>query len=89
MANLYLLDKAAGQNALPIAVLDKGSKVVLIQDGVYLNTDALRQAGNEVYAIATDVQRRGLASSLPAGVKVIDYAQLVDLIFDNKVINFA
>ncbi|MDP2662661.1 MAG: DsrH/TusB family sulfur metabolism protein, partial [Dehalococcoidia bacterium] len=75
MANLYLLDKAAGQNALPIAALDKGSKVVLIQDGVYLNTDALRQAGNEVYAVATDVQRRGLSGSLPAGVKVIDYGQ--------------
>ncbi len=89
MANLYLLDKAAGQNALPIAALDQGSKVVLIQDGVYLSTDALLQAGNEVYAIGTDVQRRGLSGSLPAGVKVIDYAQLVDLIFTNKVINFA
>lgn len=89
MANLYLLDKNIGQNALPIAALDKGAKVVLLQDGVYLNTQALQQVGNEVYAIGVDVQKRGLSSNLPSYVKVIDYGQLVDLIFGNKVINFA
>ena len=88
MASLYLLDKNIGQNALSIAALDKGAKIVLIQDGVYLNTESLRQAGNEVYAISNDVQKRGLSASLPAHVKVIDYGQLVDLIFANKVVNF-
>ena len=89
MANLYLLDRAVGQNALPIAAQDKGAKVVLIQDGVYQNTEALHKAGAEVYAVSQDVQKRGLAAGLPAHVKVIDYGQLLDLIFANKVINFS
>lgn len=89
MANLYLLDKAIGQNALPIAVQDKGAKVVLIQDGVYLETEPLRAAGAEVFAIGQDVQKRGIAGSLPSHVKVIDYGQLIDLVFANKVINFS
>lgn len=88
MANLYLLDKNIGQNALPIAALDRGAKVVLIQDGVYLNTQIVQQAGNEVYAVAKDVEKRGLSGNLPTHVQVIDYGQLVDLIFANKVINF-
>ncbi|MDP2726656.1 MAG: DsrH/TusB family sulfur metabolism protein [Dehalococcoidia bacterium] len=89
MANLYLLDKAIGQNALPIAAQDKGAKVVLIQDGVYLNTEPLQKAGVEVYAVGQDLKKRGLAGGLPASVKVIDYGQLVDLILANKVINFS
>ncbi len=88
MANLYLLDKAIGQNALPIAAEDKGAKVVLIQDGVYLNTEFLRKAGAEVYAVNQDAQKRGLTGGLPSYVKLIDYGQLVDLIVANKVINF-
>lgn len=89
MANLYLLDKGVGQNALPLAAQDQGAKVVLIQDGVYLNTEPLQQAGAEVYAIGQDLAKRGLTGEVPAYVKVIDYGQLVDLILANKVINFA
>lgn len=88
MANLYLLDKAIGQNALPIAAQDKEARVVLIQDGVYLNTEALHKSGVEVYAVGQDAQKRGLSGVLPWYVKILDYGQLVDLIFANKVINF-
>lgn len=89
MANLYLLDKAMGQNALPIAAQDKGAKVVLIQDGVYLNTEALEKAGVEVYAVGQDAQKRGLDNGMGSHVKAIDYSQLVDMILANKVINFS
>lgn len=89
MANLYLLDKAIGSNALPLATQDKGAKVVLIQDGVYLNAEQLNKAGAEVFAVATDVKKRGLDGSLPSYVKIIDYGQLVDLVLANKVINFS
>ncbi|MDP2936640.1 MAG: DsrH/TusB family sulfur metabolism protein [Dehalococcoidia bacterium] len=89
MANLYLLDKAIGQNGLPIAAQDKGAKVVLIQDGVYLNTGPLQRAGVEVYAVAQDLKKRGLDNGLGSQVKVIDYSQLVDLILTNKVVNFS
>ena len=89
MANLYLIDKPAGKEALSLAQRDKGAAVVLIQDGVYLDISALGTAGVQVYAVKLDVERRGLASRLPSHVKQIDYGQLVDLILANKVINFS
>ena len=89
MANLYLVDKLAGPNALELAKADKGAKVVLIQDGVYLDAKAVSDAGGTVYAIKRDLELRGLADKVPANVKAIDYGELVDLIVENKVINFA
>lgn len=84
---LYLLDKPYGQNGLAVAALDKDVKVVLVQDGVYL--DASRLAGAKVYAIADDIEKRGLQEVVPSSVKRISYGELVDLILENKVYNFA
>jgi len=89
MPNLYLIDKANGEAALSLAKEDDGAKVVLIQDGVYLNPEPLKGSGVEVYAVKRDVERRGLGSRLPDFVKLIDYPELVDLIVENKVVNFA
>ena len=89
MANLYLVDKIYGKNGLRIAQDDADARIVLIQDGVYLNTSELGAKGTKVYAVAPDVQKRGLTGKLPASVEVIGYDQLVDLIVANKVINFA
>ncbi len=89
MSNLYLIDKPAGELALALAAADGEAKVVLIQDGVYLDAGPLRAAGREVYAVKRDVEVRGLLGQLPSFVREIDYGQLVDLIVDNKVINFA
>ncbi len=89
MANLYLIDKPNGENALALAALDGDAKVVLIQDGVYLDAGAANQNGAKVFAIAKDVEKRGLKARIPSYVEVIDYGKLVDLIVDNKVINFA
>ncbi len=89
MANLYLIDKPAGEQALELAKIDQQAKVVLIQDGVYLNAKPVSDAGREVYAVKRDVELRGLTQRLPKFVKVIDYPALVDLITANKIVNFA
>ena len=86
MANLYLVDKPAGGPALALAAADGDAAVVLIQDGVYVDTSGFK---GTVYAVKRDVELRGLASRLPSSVKLIDYPELVDLIFAHKVVNLA
>ncbi|MCL5962329.1 MAG: hypothetical protein M1358_23955 [Chloroflexi bacterium] len=86
MANLYLIDLPFGQNGLELARLDSEAKIVLIQDGVYLGTQDF--GSRQVYAVKKDVEKRGVAGRLPQNATVIDYGELVDLIVDNKVINF-
>ena len=89
MANLYLIDKPAGAQALELAKADPNAQVVLIQDGVYLDARPLNTAKRKVYAVKRDAELRGLAGRLPSFVQQIDYSALVDLIFANKVVNFA
>ncbi len=89
MGNLYLIDRPYGENGLALAAKDGDASVVLIQDGVYLDVSALAQAGRSVYAMKRDADSRGLANRLSSGVKPIGFDELVDLIVDNKVINFA
>ena len=89
MGNLYLIDEPFGGNGLELAAGDDDAVVVLIQDGVYLDGSTLRKNGRPVYAVERDVERRGLGSRLPDGVKVIGFEELVDLIVAHKVVNFA
>ena len=89
MGNLYLVDKPFGETGLNLAMNDKTAKVVLIQDGVYLDCAPLHATAAEIYALHEDAERRGQAKRLARYVHVIDYGQLVDLIADNKVVNFA
>ncbi len=86
--SLYLVDKPLAGNALPLAKLDEGSKIVLIQDGVYVDVSDLAES-HEIFAVSEDVKKRGLASMLNPGIKVIEYGELVDLIVADKVYNFA
>ena len=86
---LYLIDEAYGQNGLNIAKIDDDARVVLIQNGVYLDVSGLTGRGKEVYALKEDVDKRGVAGRLENKVKLIDYSELVDLIVENKVVNFA
>ncbi len=88
MGNLYLINKEYGDNGLRLAAYDKEAIVVLIQDGVYINPK-LYPSKAKVYAVKQDVEKRGLNDKLPERVECIDYGQLVDLIVENKVINFA
>jgi sulfur relay protein TusB/DsrH len=89
VGNLYLIDKHQGEVALELARSDDEAAVVLVQDGVYLDTKAVADAGREVYAVESDLKVRGLDAGLPNHVKAIDYGELVDLIVEHKVINFA
>lgn len=88
MGNVYLVDRPFGQNGLNLALIDREAKVVLIQDGVYLDVASLHAAGTTIYAIERDVEKRGLWDRLPGYVSVIGYGRLVDLIVGNRVANF-
>ncbi len=88
MANLYLIDMPFGRNGLELAKADAGAKVVLIQDGVYLDAGEAIEAGARVFAVKKDVEKRGVGGRLPASVELVDYGALVDLIVENKVVNF-
>lgn len=84
---LYLLgDKIIGPTGLKLAEMDSNALVVLIKDGVFLDTLAL--GGKKVYAIDEDVKRRGMAARLKGKAEVIGYDKLVDLILEHKVANF-
>lgn len=89
MGNLYLINKSYGENGLKLAKLDKEAKVVLIQDGVYLEARHFVGSKVKVYAVRDDVLKRGLTDKIAKDVEFIDYSELVDLIVENKVINFA
>ena len=84
---LYLIDKSFGADGLELAAQDRDAHIVLIQDGVYLDVSKL--SGRPVYAVAADVDRRGLGERLAGWIKRIDYPELVDLIVKHKVYNFA
>lgn len=83
---LYLVDKPNGLIAAEVAKLDDDAKVVLIKDGVYLNPATMP---GKVYVMGDDVKQRGLKERLAGKAEPIDYPQLVELIVNNKVANFA
>ncbi len=84
---LYLLgDTIIGPVGLQYAQMDSDAIVVLIKDGVFLDTQPIQD--KKVYAIDIDVERRGVGERLSGKAEVIGYDQLVDLILDNKVANF-
>ena len=84
---LYLLgDTIIGPVGLKHAQKDADAVVVLIKDGVYLDTRAVE--GKKIYAIDEDVRRRGMGGRLEGTAEVIGYDRLVDLVLENKVANF-
>ncbi|NQU14368.1 MAG: hypothetical protein HQ561_09470 [Desulfobacteraceae bacterium] len=84
---LYLCgDKIIGPMGLQYAQMDPDAIVVLIKDGVYLDTGAVQD--KKIYAIDEDVKRRGMEERLKEKVDIIGYDKLVDLVFENKVANF-
>jgi tRNA 2-thiouridine synthesizing protein B len=75
MAALHIVNRfSALTSCLEVAASD--DSVLLIQDAVY----ALTQAPPRVLlAIAEDVRARGLESRLQEDVRLVDYAEFVDL----------
>ena len=88
MANLYLIDKPFGGNGLELAAKDDEAIVVLIQDGVYLDPAPILAQEKQVFAMKRDLAKRGRGNASNF-VKAIDYSDLVDLIVEHKVVNFA
>ncbi|HHT9135345.1 MAG TPA: DsrH/TusB family sulfur relay protein [Candidatus Avalokitesvara rifleensis] len=89
MANLYLINKVYGENGLKLARLDANAQIVLIQDGVYIDVRRFVGLKVKVYVVRNDVEKRGLVDRVHEDMELIDYDRLVDLIVQNKVINFA
>ena len=84
---LYLLgDKIIGSVGVEYAQMDAEAIVVLIKDGVYLDVEAFE--GKKIYAMGEDVKRRGMDGRLKDKAEIIGYDKLVDLILENKVVNF-
>jgi len=82
---LYLIDKKYADLSLELALKDESSKVVLVQDGVYLDLSALE--GKEIYYIEEDAKSRGV-KNLPEAYKKISYEELIDLMVAEAVYNF-
>jgi len=89
MANLYLIDRPFGENGLALAKIDPEARIVLLQDGVYFYHRFEAAGDTVVYAIQDDLAVRGLDPLVPRHIRRIGYPELVDLIVENKVINFA
>jgi sulfur relay protein TusB/DsrH len=84
---LYLLgDTTIGPVGLNHAKKDADAIIVLIKDGVFLNTQAVK--GKKIYAVDEDVKRRGMGDRLKDKAEIIGYDKLVDLIMENKVANY-
>ena len=71
-----------------LATAEAGGAVLLIEDGVYAATRGaaaeakLRAAMDRiaVYALAPDLEARGMTGTVSEGVKLIDYDGFVDLV---------
>jgi tRNA 2-thiouridine synthesizing protein B len=88
---LHIVNKSPTErNALEscLATVQAGGAVLLIEDGVYGATRGsacepkLRaaMAKVEVYALAPDLEARGMANSVSEGVKLVDYSGFVELV---------
>jgi tRNA 2-thiouridine synthesizing protein B len=83
------LDRGSLDSCLQTA---DGGAILLIEDGVYAATKGsagegkLKAAGGKfkLYALAPDVDARGIADRIMDGVTTVDYAGFVDLVAEYK-----
>ncbi len=93
---LHIINKSAGatstlQSLLAIAREGSGNAVLLIEDAVYAATTGNHAAGVlrdamatlKVYALAPDLDARGVADRLVDGVTTVDYGGFVDLVVEH------
>lgn len=70
----------------------EGGAILLIEDGVYAATKGstgeakLKAAGGKfkVYALAPDIEARGISDRVTDGVTLVDYGGFVDLVAEYK-----
>lgn len=85
-------DHSAFRTCLKFA--GQGSAVLLIEDGVYAAArdtavskqvrDALKSVS--IYALAADVEARGLQDRVMDGVRLVDYGGFVDLVVEHDAV---
>lgn len=71
-----------------LATAQPGGAILLIEDGVYAATKGCAAAAKlqraktqfKLYALASDVEARGMAGTVIDGVTLVDYAGFVDLV---------
>jgi len=83
---LYILGSDTGKEGIEFILQDDDAKVMLIQDGVYLDLNLLVK--KEIFAIKNDVEKRGMDNIIPSWVKRISYQEALSLIIENPVISF-
>jgi len=95
MTLLHTVNKSPFErNALDacLAHANKGSAILLIEDGVYGATRGTAAATKlaaamkdiAVYALQADVETRGMQGRLIDGVKLVDYGGFVDLVTQHQ-----
>jgi tRNA 2-thiouridine synthesizing protein B len=75
-----------------LAHAGQGAAVLLIEDGVYGATKGNAAEGSvkeaigkvAVYALAPDLEARGMKERVIEGVKMVDYEGFVDLVAEHK-----
>ena len=92
---LHIVNKSpAERNALEscLGVAQDGAAILLIEDAVYAATrgnaaeNQLRDALSrfKVYALAPDLDARGMGDRIMQGVSTVDYGGFVDLVAEHK-----
>ena len=90
IVNKSPLERNAVDTCLRLAT--KGSAVLLIEDAVYAATKGsavsakvqAAMANLKVYALAPDMEARGVAARVMEGVNLVDYAGFVDLVAEHN-----
>lgn len=92
---LHIVNKSHRQTtslASCLRLAQDGHALLLIEDGVYAATAAGAASADlagalarlKVYALAPDLEARGLADKVIDGVKTVDYAGFVDLVAEHS-----
>lgn len=90
IVNKSPLERNAVGSCLRLAT--KGSAVLLIEDAVYAATKGTAvsakvqaaMANLKVYALAPDMEARGMAGRVMEGVNLVDYSGFVDLVAEHN-----
>lgn len=90
IVNKSPLERNALDSCLRMAL--KGSAVLLIEDAVYAATKGnvasaklqAAMADLKVYALAPDLEARGVAGRVLEGVNLVDYGGFVDLVAEHN-----
>jgi tRNA 2-thiouridine synthesizing protein B len=90
---LHIINKSPYDRPALDSVLKTGEgAVLLIEDGVYAAAKGgaseakikAAQGKFKFYALAADLEARGLADRIVDGITAVDYAGFVDLVAENK-----